>query len=353
MIARTCCLLAVALAAPCQPTPAPGSATNAVRSDRIFDTPGELCGGDGGALFEKEATCRGRPVAPALRRYGQAGAVFAAGFVPYVTRAVVGEPVFVAFVLRNDGARPVSLYPPGYRTWATHRSARFQVTAVGPGGAPVPDADGSMELDTIGEAPITLAPGETYVEDLVLPEWAVLDRPGTYTVTATRRTMGWDETATNVEIRSELALEVLPPNPARLAAAVAELGRDLRAHDAGEPWRHRRATERAVGGLIAVDDPAVVPYLAEIVTSTPRHAWAVDVLTGLRRFNVPERRRVAIQALSAPDPYLRREAAQTLGHMPSEETAAALRRALADGDGEVRRIAEQSLRAIGVRMARP
>jgi hypothetical protein len=347
MLPRTFYLLGAALAAPCHPTPTPGSTKNVLRSDRIFDAPGELCGSGGGAPLEKEATCRGRPVAPALRRYEQAGAVLAAGFVPFGTRAVGGEPVFVAFVLRNDGARPIDLHPPGYRTWATHRSARFQVTAVGPGGTPVPDADGSMELDTIGEALVTLAPGETYVEDLVLPEWVVLDRPGTYAITATRRTMGWDETATNVEIRSMLTLEVLPPDPARLAAVVAELGGDLRAFDAGEPWRHRRAIDRAVRGLIAVDDPAAVPYLAKMVT--PKSAWASLVLAGLWRFNVPERRRVAIQALAAPEPSMRRQAAETLGQMPSEESAEALRGALADGDGEVRRVAEQSLQAIGLR----
>src|SRR5580704_927773 len=103
MLRRAFYLLGAALAAPCHPTPTPVSTTNVRQSDRIFDAPGELCGSGGAAPLEKEATCRGRPVGPALRRYERAGAVFAAGFVPYATRAVVGEPVFVAFVLRNDG----------------------------------------------------------------------------------------------------------------------------------------------------------------------------------------------------------------------------------------------------------
>jgi hypothetical protein len=337
-------LLGAVLAAACRPAASAVRAVSALRGDRIFDAPSELCDVIRDRAPAEEATCRGRPVGPALRRYQQSGATFTAGFVPFTAEAVVGEPVFVAFVLRNDGDRPIGLHPDGYHTQATRRAARFQLTAIGPGGAPVADADRSMELDAVAEGQMTLLPGQTYVEDLVLPEWALLDRPGTYAITATRRTMGWDETGTNAEIRSELAIEVLPASPARLGAVIEELGKEAHAPVTPESWRHRRASGRALRGLLSIDHPAVVPYLAEAVKHVP--GAALLVLAGMPRFNSPERRRVAIEALAAPDRWVRRSAAEALGFMPSGESVKALGDALSDDDDEVRRVAAQSLRAV-------
>jgi hypothetical protein len=152
-------------------------------------------------------TCDGFSIEGGLKPYASKGATFLAGFIPHRPRKP-GEPVFVTFLLRNTGAASIGIETTGYVTFATKHPARFEITALGPTGAPVADADGSMEVDNFGLLPIALAPGATYVGELLLADYRVLDAPGRYTITAKRRTMGWDKTETNVEIISTFELEV-------------------------------------------------------------------------------------------------------------------------------------------------
>jgi hypothetical protein len=258
------------------------------------------------------ATCEGRPLPFALRRYLRGDAVLTAGFVPQAARVVLGEPLFVTFVLRNDGPRPGGFNPNSYETATTRRPNRFQLVAVDDARAtPVPDAEDSMEIDNFGVASTSLAPGQAYVQPLVLSDWALLDRPGSYTIAATRQLPGWDTTESGGVVESIFKLEVLPADAARLGAVIDALGAELR----------ERKSERALRALLAIPDPRAVPHLA----------WGLDhlyaawlVLPGLARFNTPERRRLAIAALSAPDAGVRESAAEALRGMPSEETARAL-----------------------------
>jgi len=154
--------------------------------------------------------CDGHAVAPS--RYTTPNATLLAGFVVHQPR-VAGEPIYVTFLIQNASARAVRFASTSYITGGTRRPARFHIAGVDGTGAPVADPDGSMEIDNIGLEPITLAPGATYVGELLLSDYLALDVPGVYTVVATRRTMGWDRTETNVEVSSTFQVQVLGPTP--------------------------------------------------------------------------------------------------------------------------------------------
>src|SRR5262249_38347344 len=143
------------------------------------------------------------------------------------------------------------------------------------------------EQDTFGGPKLAIPPGATYVEDLVLPEWLVLAKEGTYTITATRRARVWDETETAGEFQSTFQLQGLPADPRRLAAVIEELAGDLREPEP-EPWRYR-AHGRALRALISIPDAAVVPIVAEAIRSS--HA-------PLPRHDTPAGRRVVLEELT-------------------------------------------------------
>ncbi|KKK78940.1 hypothetical protein LCGC14_2838510, partial [marine sediment metagenome] len=114
---------------------------------------------------------------PALRAQAGPWGRIEAGFAPRVTRAVVGEPVFFDFVVRNVGGGKIA-FEMGGDSRGSIRHNRFTVVVRSPGqGArPLPDPQGYSNGGGVITR-VTLEGGEEYRQSLLLQNWADLRLP--------------------------------------------------------------------------------------------------------------------------------------------------------------------------------
>ena len=154
--------------------------------------------------------------APFLEDYTNAGngISLTAGFIPDASRIVVGEPVFLTFVVSNHAAQPFE--------FSHVRNEIFDITATNAAGLGVKsryfgwvDANGFVVRETI-------RPGETYARRIFLNERCQFEEPGDYQVTC-RCDFGRFFNRSNAlgrPIVTVFPLSVLPPNPQRMTEII-------------------------------------------------------------------------------------------------------------------------------------
>jgi len=164
-------------------------------------------------------------------------------------------------------------------------------------------------------------------------------------------------------VHSDRAVDVLcdalrSATPSRRLVAIESLAAHATPRAADElTWTSTadadaRVAGAAVAGLrdmanrdVAIASGRAVEGLVETLRDPARRADALDALARLAPPAIP----YLARALSADDPQVRRGVAEALGRLSHSVATACLRRALADGDAMVRRIAITGLARVGAR----
>ncbi|MCX6930393.1 MAG: hypothetical protein NT154_45390 [Verrucomicrobia bacterium] len=180
------------------------------------------------------------------------GVALTAGFVPDASRVIVGEPLYLTFVLSNRAGTPFQ--------FSHVRNELFSVTATNADGNSVKsryyglDANGFTTQETV-------APGKVYTARIFLNERCIFDHPGDYTVTCQccfhdypRQTVSLGQPVTTT-----FRLAVLPVDPKRVTELI-------------EAWGHvvetNGALDEAATALAEINDPRTITPLADLLYYT-------------------------------------------------------------------------------------
>lgn len=288
------------------------------------------------------------------------GISLTAGFMPDATRIMVGEPLFLTFVVSNRADRPFQ--------FSHVRNEIFTVTATHATGLPVKsryfglDGNGFMTLETV-------PPGKAYTCRIFLNERCVFDQPGDYTVTC-RCDFGLFSNRTNPPVKPVVTvfpLKVLPADPQHVADIIGL-------------WAHlietNGALQEAALALAEINDPRTIPPLAALVAKNSGNYVAVNALarftndaaadaltvvlrqgedyvagvagTALRKSHQNDRAaRALLSALTNAEPNLRIEGARAVSWTGSELAFAPLCSLLQDASHSVRYAAAEAIGRLG------
>jgi WD40 repeat protein len=255
-----------------------------------------------------------------VKRYQVKGAEIEAGFVPYKTEIVLGEPLTVTFRVKNVSDRPFAYEFGGdYRGIGRHE--RYKVRAKDAGGRLLPDPlEGRSDMGGIG-GERQVKPGEAVTEEVNLALYRTFNGPGTYTVTC-----GFD---LGTMVETTYRLTILP----RTGENVRRVRRELAARARRD---HREALARTVDILVTFAGEEAVADLAALLRDGDTEHRAA-ALGGLGRFATRDAVAAALEALRDPDQPVRVAAAGALGSM---KTGAAV-------DGLLARLPEESPPTLG------
>jgi RNA polymerase sigma factor (sigma-70 family) len=270
---------------------------------------------DRGARFhalrrEEEDKGDGKPEArkdegPFLKKYQVKGVDIEAGFVPYKTEVVQGEPLTATFRVKDLSAKPFTFdFGGDYR--GTGRHDRFKITATDARGRPLrdPKADANGNVLDMGgiQWNRVVKPGEATTEEVDLAKFRAFDGPGEYDVTC-RFDLG-------AVVETTYRLTILPRTDANVRRVIREL--------VGQAGKDRdKALARTVGILTTFAGEQAVPDLAALARDGDAEHRAA-ALAGLGRFTTREAEAAALRALRDPDEPVRAAAAAALGGIKTD-----------------------------------
>lgn len=191
----------------------------------------------------------------------------------------LGEPAYVLFSARNEGAQDATI------DLGKNFTAGFRFAIRKPGGveieAPVVGAHGMAAVGSV-----VVRPGKTYSRLVLINEWYHFDRPGSYMVKVqlVDSPVGEPGKILNVWRSPSLQLKILPRNPERLQAVCRKLtGTALTQADLS-------AASQAALALSYVQDSVALPYLGQLLGA--RSTLSPIAIRGLVRMGTPEAVRV-------------------------------------------------------------
>ena len=255
-----------------------------------------------------------------LRDYSTQTVSLTAGFIPDSTKVILGEPLFVTFVVRNRGQQPF--------LFSHVRNEIFTVTATNTAGLPVK----SLYFGFDGNGPVsevTVPPGKAHAMRLFLNERCQFEQSGDYTVNC--RCDFWHDPPDRHGLRQPIVtvfkLSVLPADPERVSELIAAWGRSVLTN--GSPWEAAQA-------LAEFNDIRTIPYLAGLVTNRSDVSYlAVSALA--RYTNEMASADALATALQSRDDFVAEAAGRALRNSGQADRAArALLPALTNADVSVR-----------------
>ena len=179
-------------------------------------------------------------------------ALFAFSLV--ASEVTLHEPVFVDFSVHNDLQENIT-FDLGH-----DRKSNFEFTITKPDGvtfrAPRLSEEG---LGRVGR--ISLKPGESYKQKLLVNEWYQFVEPGKYKLSVRLAVPGTTQSGRPIEFTAndDLVLQIHPRNPAKLEEVCRNLTQAaLTSTDAEE-------ATNAVITLSHIQDPIAVPHLEEVL----------------------------------------------------------------------------------------
>jgi hypothetical protein len=196
------------------------------------------------------------------------------------------EPVVLVFEVHNGLEYPIIL------TVGSLTRQFYDLTVTTPGGKVLhkDPFDGQIDIVTIGDGKVAIAPGADYQERLVMNQWFPFESPGTYPLTS-KLTSNIDTPAGDVQAASQTAqLQIKPRDPVRLNRICAELEQQAEIATTVE------AAQFPALALSYVSDPVAVPYLARLL-SAHTLAYAKAIL-GLERIGNDDAIEVLLSALN-------------------------------------------------------
>lgn len=198
-----------------------------------------------------------------LQNYSTNKISLIAGFVPDASSIIVGEPIFLTFIVSNRAEQPF--------VFSHVHNEIFTITATNSAGLPVKSHYFGMDGNGF-ESRVIVAPGKKYTSRIFLNERCIFDEPGDYTVTC-RCNFGRFASLTNAfdqPIVTVFKLNVQPSNPERVTEIVQFWAQVVETNGS--------LNEAAQALAEFNDDPRIIPPLAALVEKDANNYFAVNTL---------------------------------------------------------------------------
>jgi hypothetical protein len=201
-----------------------------------------------------------------LRDYSTNDVLITAGFIPDSSRIIVGEPLFLTFVVSNRAEVPFQFCRVGTEI--------FSFAATNASGKPARNPWLHMMDGNGFVSSVKVDSGKPFTSRLFLNGWCEFDEPGDYTVTC-RCKFGRCFTRTNSfdsleqPIVTVFKLTVLPSNPERITEIINEWGQVVETNG---------SLDEAAQALAEFNDPRIIPPLAVLVEKDANNYFAVNAL---------------------------------------------------------------------------
>ncbi len=238
--------------------------------------------------------------------------------VPDKTTVMLGEPVYVSFIVDNHSDQDLQVLDGGDDRNALGRPASFTVTVEGEGNRHVPQPDagpGMGGLLSIGKIPA----GGNYAFRLFLPNWATFQEVGNYTMIASR-TLNLSEytgelwkigdKTTNVHAKASTKFRIVPLDEAKMGDIIDRLGSAMFG-------THIKESE-----FEGLDDAMVEEYIRSLVNKPTEAFHALDHIQDER--TIP----YFLKALERNSHGFKSSALGALSKFDSESAFSALQRVL-------------------------
>jgi len=167
------------------------------------------------------------------------------------------EPVVLLFEVHNGTKQPITV------TVGSLTRQFYDLTLTTPSGKVFhkDPFNGQVDIVTIGDGKIIVAPGADYKEPLVMNQWFPFESQGAYSLTS-KLTSNIETADGDFQAESQTAqLLINPRDPGRLAKICAELARQV------ETAANADAAQEPARTLSYVEDPIAVPYLARVLST--------------------------------------------------------------------------------------
>lgn len=181
--------------------------------------------------------------------------------VPDKPTIMLGEPIYLSFVLKNHSEEDLNITVGGDYRNALGRPESFTVTVMGQDGKTVPKPSAGMNFGGL-IGPKKLPRNGDYTFRLFLPHWAMFAKPGDYVITAKRiltlragpiNSWRLSEKGTDVEVQGETNIRVVRPDP-------REMGKVIRGFGNTMLEKGHSDSEAATRALSYIHDDRVIPY---------------------------------------------------------------------------------------------
>lgn len=189
--------------------------------------------------------------APLVSQYSDStnGVSISSGFIPDTSGIIVGEPLFLTFVVSNHTDQPFQ--------FAFFGDSNFEITATNSAGKPVKNLNQGRGYSG-GGSKISVLRDKPYYEREFLNKWCGFDQADDYTVTCrySFRNHSTGNGFFGPTIVTVFKLTVLPANPKRSTEIIQSWGNVVETNG---------PLHEAALALAAINDPRTIPYLALLV----------------------------------------------------------------------------------------
>ncbi|MGC3960845.1 MAG: HEAT repeat domain-containing protein [Verrucomicrobiota bacterium] len=188
---------------------------------------------------------------PLVNRYTDRtnGFSITSGFIPDTSSIIVGEPLFLTFVVSNHTDKLFQ-----FRFFA---DSNFEIVATNSIGKPVKNLNLGGGYSG-GGTHVSVSSIQPYYERVFLNKWCGFDQPDDYTITCRYtfrdHSSGWG--FFGPKIITAFKLTVLPTDPKRITEIIESWGRVVETNG---------PLHEAALAMAAINDPRTIPYLALLV----------------------------------------------------------------------------------------
>jgi hypothetical protein len=195
------------------------------------------------------------------------------------------EPVVLLFEVHNGLKQPITV------TVGSLTRQFYDLTLTTPSGKVFhkDPFSGQVDIVTIGDGKVIVAPGADYEESLVMNQWFSFESQGAYSLTS-KLASNIETTDGDFQAESQTAQVLITPrDPVRLTKICADLAKQVETASSVE------AAQFPALALSYVEDPIAVPYLAQVMRA---HALAYDrAIAGLERIGTDAAIEVLLSSL--------------------------------------------------------
>ncbi len=226
-----------------------------------------------------------RPGSEESRHYSTALGEIEVVLVADNQQAMIGEPVYLSFTVRNLSGNDLQTVQDGNYRNRFGRPESYSVTVVDQNGKALPVLDAGPSFGRVtGRQKIPA--NDTWVRRLFLPHWVKLAAAGDYVVTCktvlklSKHTPGkWDynEKTTDINIEVNTPLKVVPTDKKRMGKLIKVLGD--RMFD-----KNSDASGEATRSLAWIEDERVIPIFNKAM-ATADYSLRFAALNALAKFN--------------------------------------------------------------------
>lgn len=205
--------------------------------------------------------------------------------VPDKTTIMLGEPVYVSFIVDNHSEQDLDVIIGGDYRNRLGRKGRFTVIVQGEDNRQVPQPDAGPGMGGT-EGPRKVPAGGNHAFRLFLPHWATFQEVGNYTMVASRTLSLRKHTSelgnlmefgTQVQMRASTKFRVVPLDEEKMGDIINRLGSAMFSKYTGE-------SEEASDALDYIQDERVIPYLIR-ASETNRYVLKFSALWALSKFD--------------------------------------------------------------------